>query len=392
MIKLTHDIEFPVGKKKYEIWLFALCIFCLTMPFFMWQVSIKPFILICAFLSLKNTSKKTKSIFGFFMIVIYLYTGIYSHWSVFGILYLLLLTPLFFAKSKFIKQCFDVFVFIFSVTLIPSLLMYLLVCLLGISIPHTVIDGLNPDKLGIYFKYPFLVTYSGGEVLIDYVLPRFYSYFDEPGVVGTIAGVLLFIKKFNFRSWVNIPIFIAGILSFSLFFFIISIIYVVFFTKIKKKLFLIPVLAILLIFLADTEVFRLQIFERLSFDTSIAENFFTRRDVQGFDNWYSEFVKTPEYYTGMGAGYNQEVNKGGCSYKNIIVDFGILYFIAFLAAFIYYGIRTFGFSKELVAASLILFSVIYQRPFIQDLSYIFLIYGAFVFLGEEKKSLTPLEV
>jgi len=391
MNKLTHDIVFPEGKVKYEVWAYAICIFCLFMPFFMWQVGIQPFILVCAFLSLRNLNTENKTYFGFMMFIIYLYTGIYSQWSLFGIMYLLLLTLLFFTKSEFVKQCFDVFIFIFSVTLIPSLLMYLFVTLLGISFPYTAIDGLNPDKMGVYFRYPFLVTYTGGEVLLDYVLPRFYGYFDEPGVMGTIAGVLLFIKKYNFRSWVNIPIFIAGVLSFSLFFFLISLIYVVFFTKLKNKLFLVPVLAILLIFLADTEVFRLQILDRLSFDTSIVENIYTRRDVQGFDDWYSEFEKTPEYLTGMGAGFNVEVNKGGCSYKNIIVDFGILYFIAFMAAFIYYGIRTFGFSKELVTALLILFSVIYQRPFIQDLSYIFLIYGAFVFLEEEKKKLIPLE-
>jgi hypothetical protein len=386
MNKLNHDIIFPRGKVKYEVWLFAISIFCLSMPFFMWQLSIKPLILIIVFLSLKNLNKENISFLGFFMFVVYLYTGIYSHWSFLGILYLLLLTPLFFAKPKFVKQCFDVFVYIFSLMLIPSLLVYILVCILGINLPHSIIDGLNPDKMGIYYSYPFLVTYSGGEVLIDYALPRFYGYFDEPGVVGTIAGVLLYIKKYNLRSWINIPIFVAGILSFSLFFFLISLIYVIVFTKMKKKMLLIPTLAILLMLLADTDLLRLRILDRLSFDTSIVENILTRRDIHGFNDWYEHFQKTPEYFKGMGAGYNLLVNRGGSSYKNIIVDFGLIYFLVFLAAYIFYGIRTLGFSKELLMAILILFSIIYQRPFIQDLSYIFLIYGAFVFIGDEKKN------
>lgn len=387
MKKLTHDITFPLGRDKYNVWIFAICIFCLAMPYFMWQLSFKPFLFICALLSIKNIEKVhswNKIFFAVSMIILYLYTGIISNWSFFGIMSLLLIISIFFAKSKFISQSFDVYIFIFSTVLIPSILQYILVSILGVEMPHSTIKGLNTEKMGVYSQYLFMVTYSGGEVLAD-IFPRFYSYFDEPGVIGTIAAVILAVKRFNLKSWVNIPIFIAGILSFSLFFYLLAIIYLFILVKIKSKLILIAILAMLLIFFADNEVFKYHILDRLNFDSHFIESFSTRRDAFGFDNWYSNFQKTPHFFTGMGAGYNLMVNMGGSSYKNIITDFGIIFFIMYMTAFVLYGIRSLGYSRELFIALLILFGVIYQRPFIYDLSYVFLIYAPIVFLQEEKK-------
>ena len=390
MKKLTHDITFPLGRDKYNVWIFAICIFCIAMPYFLWQLSFKPFLIICVLLSIRNVENvhsRNKIFFAVSMIILYLYTGIISKWSFSGIIFLLLIIPMFYAKNKFIKQSFDVYIFIFSIILIPSLLQYILVSILGIDMAHSTLKGLNTGKMGVYSQYLFMVTYSGGEVFLDSILPRFYSYFDEPGVLGTIAAVMLSVKKFNLKSWVNIPIFLAGILSFSLFFYLIAIIYLFVFVKMKSKLILIPILAMLLIFIADIELFNYYLFDRLNFDSNFIESFRTRRDDSGFEYWYLNFQKTPQYYTGMGAGYSFVVNMGGSSYKNIITDFGIIFFIMYMSAFIFYGIRSLGYSRELLIALLILFGVIYQRPFIHNLSYIFLIYAPFIFLKEDKKNI-----
>jgi len=320
------------------------------------------------------------------MLILYLYTCFISNWSFYGIIFLLLIVPIFFASTKFIKQSFDVFVYIFSIMLIPSILQYIFVIIFRIDMPHTIIKGLNTEKLGVYSQYLFMVNYSGGEILIDSILPRFYGYFDEPGVVGTIAAVILCVKKFNFKSWINIPIFIAGTFSFSLVFFLILMIYLFIFVKMKYKIILIPILLILFLIFADFDIFKYYILDRLDINTNFFESFLTRRDGgEAFESWYANFQKTPKFLTGMGAGYSNVVNFGGSSYKNLIINFGIIYFILYLIAFIFYGIRSIGFHKELVISLLILFSIIYQRPFIQDLSYVFLIYAPFVFLQVEKR-------
>lgn len=93
--------------------------------------------------------------------------------------------------------------------------------------PYRVINALNTLKSYDYMAYAFFVMPSK---TFD-ILPRFFGMYDEPGVVGTIAGAILMTRQFNFKKWINIPIFIAGILSFSLFFYVIFAIYVILFAK-----------------------------------------------------------------------------------------------------------------------------------------------------------------
>lgn len=66
----------------------------------------------------------------------------------------------------------------------------------------------------------WLMPFCNAQQDVRYIAQIFGMY-DEPGVVGTIAGAILMTRQFNFKKWINIPIFIAGILSFSLFFYVI---------------------------------------------------------------------------------------------------------------------------------------------------------------------------
>ncbi|WP_332456904.1 hypothetical protein [Petrimonas sp.] len=386
MKRLTHDIKFPTGKNKYFVWIFAICIYCLAMPYYMWQLNYKPFLIICALLLtiyFEKINILDKVFFGFSMILLYLYIGIISNWSLWGIIYLLLIIPIFFAKNKFIKQSFDLYIFIFSIMLVPSILQFIFVSILGVDMPHSTIKSLNAEKIGIYSRYLFMVSYSGGEIQLNSILPRFYSYFDEPGVVGTISAVMLSVKKFNLKSWINIPIFVAGILSFSLFFYLTTLIYLFILVKMKYKLVIIPALALLFILFSESELLKFHLIDRLDFNSNFVESFINFRNESGFQDWYSNFNKTPQYFTGMGAGYSSIVNMGGSSYKNIITDFGIIFFVTYVVVFALYAIRTLGYSKELLITLLVLFGIMYQRPFIQDLSYVFLIYAPIAFFKEE---------
>lgn len=379
MKRLTHDIKFPTGKGKFDVWIFAICIFCLTMPFYMWQINTQPIIIVSALVLLKNFGKGKQMIIGIIMLVLYLYVGVISKWSFLGILFLLLLIPIFFSKSYFLKQSLDVYIYIFSIMMIPSLLIYIIINVFNIEIPHTYITSLNESKTGAYSQYLFMVNYYGKEILVDNILPRFYGYFDEPGVVGTIAAVIMYVKKFNLKSWVNIPIFIAGLLSFSLTFYLLSLLYLFIIVQIKYKLLLIPILLLLFFLLFDNKVLNYYVIDRLAIDSTFLKSFLTRRDGASFEKWYSNFQESAQYLTGMGAGYSLKVNVGGNSYKNLITDFGIIFFTIYLGSFVLYGIRLLGYSKELIMVLLILFSTVYQRPFILDLSYVFLIFAPFVF-------------
>ena len=52
----------------------------------------------------------------------------------------------------------------------------------------------------------FFLTYKGFDFF------RFYSVFDEPGVLGTLSSFILFGNRYNFKQWQNVVILIGGYL------------------------------------------------------------------------------------------------------------------------------------------------------------------------------------
>jgi predicted RNA-binding protein with RPS1 domain len=84
---------------------------------------------------------------------------------------------------------------------------------------YSLIDPLNPLKDFLYKQYPFLVMPNE---VINVEFPRFYGVFDEPGVIGTFAGIMLFAERYNLKKISNIILFVSGVFSFSLFFILLS--------------------------------------------------------------------------------------------------------------------------------------------------------------------------
>jgi hypothetical protein len=59
----------------------------------------------------------------------------------------------------------------------------------------------------------------------NFLYYRFYSIFDEPGYLGTITALYLIYQKFNFKKNRNIILFIGGIFTLSLAFYILTVPY-----------------------------------------------------------------------------------------------------------------------------------------------------------------------
>ena len=76
----------------------------------------------------------------------------------------------------------------------------------GIPVPGKIIAPLNAVKTYNYIAYPFLVipNYLGAGLDVYFQSLRFCGPFDEPGVVGTIAGLMLYIDNFNLKDKRNI--------------------------------------------------------------------------------------------------------------------------------------------------------------------------------------------
>lgn len=140
----------------------------------------------------------------------------------------------------------NIYVFVLSL----SLIMYFFVHAFSIENTEIVYHS-NPLKkeFGVYYKSFYkllLVEANENRTEISY---RFQSIFDEPGVVGTISGILLIglVKvKMNVQKAVLI---VSGFCSMSLAFFLFFIIYIVISIGIKRSIYLLTILPGLVVFL-----------------------------------------------------------------------------------------------------------------------------------------------
>ena len=372
-IFLSKGIITRMDLKDIEAFIFAFCIFLLTPPFYLWHtVSPLFFIGICCLLSLKNIVKSDTKNYILFIAFFFFYTyiSIKNEQNFFGFVSILSICTLFITSPEFLIDVFKKYVYIFSITIIPSIIVFLLVYLLKINLPHITISSLNEFKTHDYFQYAFLVQPDN---FLESILPRFCGYYDEPGVVGTLSGVILMSSGFNLRKKINIPVFIAGILSFSFAFYVMAIIYGLAFLSFKVKIWLIFASIGFVVLFSNNEVLDSYIFSRFTIeDGKIAGD--NREADKTFKATYERFTQTNNYYFGVGAKAGQLFNFGGATYKDLIVAYGIIFFIYFVGVLTLYAFFDLQFKKEFFIFILILISILYQRPFITEYFYMFLIF------------------
>jgi hypothetical protein len=314
-------------------------------------------------------------------VILYLVIALSSGLNVVGIVSLLLICPIFLLEDEFVADVFKTYVFIFSISLIPSILSYVCVMILGIPLPNVRINSLNPDKVGDYFQYPFLVVYQQGGI----TMPNFFGYYDEPGVIGTISAILLIVRKFNLKEKINIPIFIAGLLSISFYFLLLFAIYILIFAKLKFKL-VVAVIAIFFVtqYISNPLLYDL-VFKRfeLTSDGGFAGD--NRISDKYFETWYRSYKQSSSYLFGLGRDMHLKYNPGGSSYVDIIIDRGILFFSVYVISFLLLGIKKLQLSKGLVVYAIVLLSLLYQRPFIENVFYVFLLFAPISALDVQQK-------
>ncbi|MGO5306622.1 hypothetical protein ACTQ1L_06725 [Agathobacter sp. LCP21S3_B2] len=124
--------------------------------------------------------------------------------------------------EKITKNTYTIFYTMVSLSFVIPIIIY--GCqIVGISLPYTIIDSKEVMKktIGVAYRvYPFAVNRIQA-YQSDFWTFKLCGMFDEPGVVGTIAGLFLCVEDFNIKRRRNIIILIAGILSFSFAFYAI---------------------------------------------------------------------------------------------------------------------------------------------------------------------------
>lgn len=354
----------------------ALCIFSTVPPCYAWNniipgVAAVIFSAIVLFDIIKRGRNKQIGLCLLFL-SIYVVYAVLSSFNFNGFLFVLSIPLLVFAKDSFHINVLSAFKNIVAVLLAISIVVYTLVVILNIPIPGAEIKPINDNKLEIYYHYPFLIT----NFLYGLIVPRFYFLFDEPGVVGTMCALLLVADRFQFKEKINYIFLIGGILSVSFFFFGICGLYVFFNAKTKYKIIVGILVAFAYVLLANNELVNDLVFKRFIIEDGsfVGDN----RSTQSFDIFYENFRKSPDYLWGLGAGKGELLNEGGSSYKQYIVDFGVVFFASYLLVFFLVG-RLIKMKKRDAAFLLIVvLAVMYQRPFIGLLHWSFLLYSSCV--------------
>jgi hypothetical protein len=364
----TSSAFIALKKSELIIGISAILVFFLSKPYFVWfNIPASLFIISLSVLFLLKSKIDIDSA-PYLMIFLLLYLTLLmrSKLNIYGVTSIFLMISIFIADTEYLDKVYAAYAKLFAITIIPSLIIYALVTFANYEITATILEPLNPLKKGFYYQYPFLVKWN-------HFMTRFSGYYDEPGAVGTVSAILLMSRSFNLKDKLNIPIFIAGILSLSLFFYVTLFVYSMLFARTRYKITLLLIGVTLYTLLSSNEVLYQLLFRRLEIHDGILVGL--NRTEGNFDQWYESFKHTDDYLWGLGGGANDKYNSGGASYKDLIVNYGVIYFGLFMVAMSGYAWKKIQSLKYFVIYLYILFGVVFQRPFITDMFYLFLIFA-----------------
>lgn len=362
---------------KVQILTSAILLFLCANPYFLWHTPLVSVALglLCIVSFRYYSFKQEYFLLGTLFFIIYLTYVIKSEFSFWGAMSVILIVPFFFMKAGYVEVVYDKFIVVLAILLIPSILQYFLNTFIGIPFPYKIIPPYEELKPEMYHQYTFFVVNDQLRLL-----PRFFSYFDEPGVIGTLCGMILLSKKFNLSHWSSVVLLISGILSLSLAFFVFVAVGVLILDY-KHKFWVVLGLISLVVVLSQIEYLE-PFFMRFAFEDNqlIGDN----RTTDSFNTWFANFMNSSDVWLGKGRGYAAYMNEGGSSYKNLIVDYGIIFFIFYILIFCFKAIKKIGLSREFFLWIALFGGCMYQRPSINRPEYVFVWLAAIYLLSNKE--------
>ncbi|HDR4866269.1 TPA: transcriptional regulator [Bacillus cereus] len=367
----------------YKIYIFmaAFLGFLWLNPFFTWNNSIIPLfgiIHISVFLlwiSISDYKINKSNIFSAFLAFILIAIFSFKDENIIRNLWLysVSLIPLVLIRNEERLKIYDNFIKIVAISLIPAIAIAILL-FVGIDLQWSQLSSTSWTKpyYRNYFNLSIYHFFNGSDQ--RYFLPwggsidRICGMFDEPGVVGTISGLILASKGFSLRRGYEKILFVAGICSFSFAFYVIAFLYIL----IKKYKYALLSIGVLLILMntvpKDTYVYE-KILYRLELGNNELEG--NNRANAAFEQIYKEFLQDGNLLLGMKEKeYFYKANAYGSealSWKTFVVVNGFLLFVLHT---IYFMGHAFAMRNRYIwIFCIIYFLSIYQRPYDFSLSY-----------------------
>lgn len=219
-----------------------------------------------------------------------------------------------------------------SLTILTNIIAYVILFTLPFWVFHVFITELPSfgeiditemkGREYILDNHILFLTYRGFDFF------RFYSVFDEPGVLGTLSAFIIFGNRYNFKQWQNIVIFIGGIFTYSMAFYVLFLLGYFYYNTyslkhfVKSFFFLICTIPIVFFLLKDDLAFSLSVVERFKdFGLNRIEN----RTGEEINRHLSEMFYSPTIFWGEGTSFLQRNrSEVGASYKLFIIEYGVM--------------------------------------------------------------------
>lgn len=301
--------------------------------------------------------------------------------------------------DEYQKAAYNIYKSLFVLTLILPIIYYVLVHI-GVQIPYDRLESYEPIKVStlMYYKHYPLASQLTSQYVSELTEFRLSGIYDEAGRLGTLAGLFLVSERFELKgNWKNIIIFVAGVLSFSLAFWIFVVLFLVcwcFERGMLRRMWVLVgglvcyFLFIQLDFSSIPGLARLQ--SRMLFiDGGLTgDNRASDAYNQLFSSLFTMGLKPILFGNGFGSlGELQGDMIDGSSYKSLIFDYGV---VGFVGQIIWLAKAAFGQLKNRainnITQYILLFiaylSNIYQRPTMMNFPFILIFIGGLVLQKE----------
>ena len=213
-------------------------------------------------------------------------------------------------------------------------------------------------SLYVYNNYLLFVT----DAIRDYY--RFYSAFDEPGVLGTLAAFILYGSRYDFTKKENIIILIGALFTYSIAFYILTIIGWIYqsIKSLNRMLLSVAsiscIVLILMNFLADDQAFQQSVLGRFTdFGLDRIEN----RTGEYVNVFWERYIRSTDFIFGMGLSYiENNFFDFGNSYKQFAIEYGLF---GLVVLFFMYVCLTRKWNRYTMGALMLFVLSFLQRPF-----------------------------
>lgn len=385
------DVKFDRKSSSLErvlSFVFALLVFLTLRPYFVWHSKIiYGFVIvlsiICSLLWLyynSNISKNYLVILTIYLIMIILSQFTFDNLQPWMSVVVPLTLLVFTFDNHILRKILNNFINIYVIFMILPIVFFFLFSL-GWKLEWVYLEPYSKAKAaaGVYYREYFgmvvlntqIFSFGMGELF------RLSGVFPEPGVVGTLAALLLTIMNYNLRKMRVCIIFISGILSFSLTFYILSFIYLF----VKKPLTLIKLMIVLLLLiytlpsdLKENRLLKYYLFDRVEAVLYDFESIDNRED-NCFKVKYTDFLQSNDMLLGKGYKATIELNCNASSYRTFIYDYGLINFIILVLLYIAIVLsRMTRYSDIVIILPFLLVCIAssYQRPAFDQLWFIML--------------------